>query len=96
MPAREDACLRTAQLTCRPADCSCHAPSFPSALHSQGPGPTCLKVTPFGAAAVAAPVTALVAVAVRRVGAPAGAMVSDRLLEAGTRLLPTTAVASTV
>lgn len=50
---------------------------------------------PAGAAAVAAPPKALVPTAVSRVGAPSGGMLRGRLLEAGTTLLPTRAVAVT-
>lgn len=72
---------------CNPLQTQCPA---------EQPGLACLKTAPLGAAAVAVPVTALVAPAVSRMGAPAGGMASGRLLEAGTRLLPTIAVATTV
>ena len=65
-----------------PATVVCHPPTLPN-------------VAPLGGAAVAEPVTAEVAAAVSRMGAPRWGMTRGRVLEAGTVVLPTLAVALT-
>lgn len=73
----------------------CSTGAWQSQAEAARTRPTWLKATPLGAAAVAAPVRALLAPAVSSVGAPRAGMTSGRLLELGTGLLLTFAVALT-
>ncbi len=81
--------LHAQAVACTPSGTSAHA----AFSHT---GRTWLNVTPLGAAAVAAPVRALLAPAVSSTGAPRAGMTRGRLLELGTGLLLTRPVAVTM